>query len=268
MQIAGDVTLTWDAIGNLAATSPVPRPDGSTERSWFCYDRSGERSRKVVERRDAAGKVVETSDLRYVGSYVDRRVITPTIPAAGVPVGRTLRVQDESGRLIAVVEFSTAAAKRATRYATCSARRAWWLGRDASVLSYEGFFPGGGSSVIAATSTSPAEPKVLRYSGQEADDSTGLYDDGGRYLVPWLGRWLSADPAGPADGLNLYAFVHDNPVSLIDIGGHETDDPNRPAQGSVSRFLQALGPNAARSFSNSADSGGRTRADRPLRPDH
>ena len=249
LQITGDVTLIWDTRGNLAATSPVPRPDGSTEQSWFCYDRSGERSRKVVERRNTAGQVTETADARYVGSYVDRRVITLAGPGR-VPAGSTLRVQDGSGRPIAVVEFSSADRQARYQIRDLLGSASVELGSDASVLSYEGFFPGGGSSVIVAASTAAAEPKVLRYSGQEADDSTGLYYYGGRYLAPWLGRWLSADPAGPADGLNLYAFVHGNPVSLIDIGGHETDDPNRPAQGSVSRFLQALGPNAARSFSN------------------
>ena len=42
---------------------------------------------------------------------------------------------------------------------------------------------------------------------------------GARYYAPWLGRWISPDPAGTVDGLNLYAFVRGNPIRYIDDGG-------------------------------------------------
>jgi RHS repeat-associated protein len=96
--------------------------------------------------------------------------------------------------------------------------------------------------VIAARDVAAAEPKVLRYSGKQADDSTSLYYYGGRYFAPWLGRWLSADPAGPTDGLNLYAFVRDNPVTLLDSDGRVTGDPNVPPPTPSAVFdLVALG---------------------------
>ena len=40
-----------------------------------------------------------------------------------------------------------------------------------------------------------------------------------RYYAPWLCRWLSPDPAGTITGLNIYAFVTDNPESFWDVGG-------------------------------------------------
>jgi insecticidal toxin complex protein TccC len=38
---------------------------------------------------------------------------------------------------------------------------------------------------------------------------------------------LSADPAGPVDGLNLYEYVRGNPVGLVDPDGMEskTEEP-------------------------------------------
>ena len=42
---------------------------------------------------------------------------------------------------------------------------------------------------------------------------------GFRYYQPWIGRWLNPDPAGTIDGLNVYAFVTNNPISFIDKGG-------------------------------------------------
>lgn len=60
--------------------------------------------------------------------------------------------------------------------------------------------------------------KFVRYSGKERD-ATGLYYYGYRYYQPWLGRWLSADPAGTVDGLNLFAMVRNNPMTLVDEHG-------------------------------------------------
>ncbi|WP_226857742.1 RHS repeat-associated core domain-containing protein, partial [Enterobacter cloacae complex sp. P31C] len=58
----------------------------------------------------------------------------------------------------------------------------------------------------------------VRYSGKERD-ATGLYHYGYRYYQPWSGRWLSADPAGTVDGLNLFRMCRNNPVTLVDSSG-------------------------------------------------
>ncbi|MGX5102966.1 RHS repeat-associated core domain-containing protein, partial [Enterobacter cloacae] len=50
-------------------------------------------------------------------------------------------------------------------------------------------------------------------------DATGLYYYGYRYCQPWSGRWLSADPAGTVDGLNLFRMCRNNPVTLKDEDG-------------------------------------------------
>jgi insecticidal toxin complex protein TccC len=46
-----------------------------------------------------------------------------------------------------------------------------------------------------------------------------LYYYGARYYAPWLQRWVSADPAGDVDGLNLYGFVGNNPLNYFDDSG-------------------------------------------------
>ncbi|WP_237396432.1 RHS repeat-associated core domain-containing protein [Okeania sp. KiyG1] len=90
---------------------------------------------------------------------------------------------------------------------------------DAQIISYEEYFPYGGTAFIAGKSQQEVKLKEYRYSGKERDDSTGLYYYGARYYAPWLGRWLKPDPAGTVDGLNLYGFVGGNPVTHVDIGG-------------------------------------------------
>ncbi|PVF10733.1 hypothetical protein DBO95_28785, partial [Yersinia pestis] len=71
--------------------------------------------------------------------------------------------------------------------------------------------------------TVEAKYKTVRYSGKERD-ATGLYYYGYRYYQPWLGRWLSADPAGTIDGLNLYRMVRNNPIRWRDNNGLLTEE--------------------------------------------
>jgi RHS repeat-associated protein len=57
------------------------------------------------------------------------------------------------------------------------------------------------------------------FTGRRYDDEAGLYYYRARYYKPEIGRFLSADPIGYEDGLNLYTYVHNNPVNSIDPEG-------------------------------------------------
>jgi uncharacterized protein RhaS with RHS repeats len=46
-----------------------------------------------------------------------------------------------------------------------------------------------------------------------------FHDHSARYYIPWLGRWLSADPIGIGDGVNVYAYCQGNPIILLDENG-------------------------------------------------
>ncbi|MDE9539781.1 RHS repeat-associated core domain-containing protein, partial [Xenorhabdus bovienii] len=105
---------------------------------------------------------------------------------------------------------------------------------DGNLISLEEYYPYGGTAVWTARSQTEAGYKTVRYSGKERD-ATGLYYYGYRYYQPWAGRWLSADPAGTVDGLNLYRMVRNNPVSYHD------DDGRLPS-------LSCFGPSAKQRF--------------------
>jgi len=67
---------------------------------------------------------------------------------------------------------------------------------------------------------------VSRFIGKEEDVEVGLQYLGKRFLSPYLGRWISADPLavhvpGSAD-LNLYAYVHGRLLRAVDPVGLET----------------------------------------------
>jgi len=58
-----------------------------------------------------------------------------------------------------------------------------------------------------------------RFSSKRLDEETGLFYFGERYYSPVIGRWITPDPAGFADGPNLYAYVHNQPLIYIDPDG-------------------------------------------------
>lgn len=45
-----------------------------------------------------------------------------------------------------------------------------------------------------------------------------------RYYDPEVGRWITPDPLGYADGPNLYAYVHNNPINSFDRLGFATEN--------------------------------------------
>jgi RHS repeat-associated protein len=172
----------------------------------------------VIESYDATGEVIQRSDDRYTGEYAQQWLT----PASGdAERTQTLRAS-HGGATVAVLQSSGAATQ--VRYQITDEHNSvsLELAQDAVASSYEMFLPYGGSSLIAGPDEATVEPKVHRYTGKEADDSTGLYYYGARYQAQWLGRWLSPDPSGTADGLNLYAFTHGNPATYIDPDGRTT----------------------------------------------
>ncbi|WP_118985531.1 RHS repeat protein [Photorhabdus sp. CRCIA-P01] len=123
------------------------------------------------------------------------------------------------------------------------------LDSEGQIISEEEYYPFGGTALWAARNQTEASYKTIRYSGKERD-ATGLYYYGYRYYQPWAGRWLSADPAGTIDGLNLYRMVRNNPVTQFDVQGLSPANRTEEAiikQGSFTGMEEAVYKKMAKS---------------------
>lgn len=58
-----------------------------------------------------------------------------------------------------------------------------------------------------------------RFASKRYDQETGFVYFSKRYYDPKLGRWITPDPLGFADGPNLYAYVHNSPLTNFDLYG-------------------------------------------------
>ncbi len=57
------------------------------------------------------------------------------------------------------------------------------------------------------------------FSGRRLDEETGLMYYRARYYSAEMGRFMSRDPLGYVDGLNMYAYVGNNPLNFVDPSG-------------------------------------------------
>jgi RHS repeat-associated protein len=216
--------MQWNFKEELQASSKQVYNDGTPETTYYVYDGSGQRVRKITEKQ-AAGNTepAKKNERYYLGSYEVYRDYN----VGDINLERqTLHVSDDSGR-IALIETRTQGTEDApaklVRYQLGNHLGSACLEVDDSeavrVISYEEYHPYGTTAYQAKNSQIQAATKRYRYTGMERDEETGFNYHSARYYLPWLGKWLSADPGGLVDGVNLYRYARNSPVILNDKSG-------------------------------------------------
>ncbi|WP_329756969.1 RHS repeat-associated core domain-containing protein, partial [Stenotrophomonas maltophilia] len=66
---------------------------------------------------------------------------------------------------------------------------------------------------------------ALRFPGQQATDSSGLFYNYQREYDPAVGRYSQSDPIGLDGGINTYAYAEGDPLSYVDPLGLQSVGP-------------------------------------------
>jgi len=179
-------TYTWDARGQLASIS------GGVAAS-FQYDAFGRRVAKTV-----GG---QSTSYLYDGANVVQEqaggVASANLLNGGIDEVFTRTDSLGSGGLLRGGAGSTLALTDGA-------------GAVQTEYSYDPFG--------ATTTSGAASGHSGQYTGRE-NDGTGLYYYRARYYSPALQRFISEDPIGLAGGINLYAYVGNDPVNRTDPSG-------------------------------------------------
>lgn len=234
---------TYDIHGNMISMPHLPAMSwdfkdelqmvdkGGGCKAYYVYDSTGQRVHKVIEQNDKP-----LNERIYIGGYEVYRKYdgSNTDP---VLERESLHIMDDKQR-IALVDTKTIDTNNAGvelpetliryQFSNHLGSATLELDENADVISYEEYYPYGSTSYQAVRSKKPGSVEVstkrYRYTGKERDEETGLYYYGVRYYAPWLGKWTSSDPIGIKSDLNLYTYVRDNPIRLVDPDGRQDNE--------------------------------------------
>jgi RHS repeat-associated protein len=206
----------YDALGRRILKRLL-NADGSTLLvTRFYYD--GDR---VVEERTGTQNLPSR---QYIwGNYVDELLVNDPVDAFGnvVLANRLYALQNSTYSVHALVNDLGAVVER-----------------------YD-YTPYGEVTVLTSAGTPLAASlvgNVYTFTGRELDAESGLMHFRARAYSPKLGRFLQRDPAGFADGMNLYEYVLSRPSTWVDPFGTEGETTRRIVniRDAVRRYSKAM----------------------------
>jgi RHS repeat-associated protein len=214
--------MEYNFKDELTAVSQQSVTSGIPETTYYVYDSTGQRVRKITENSAADGATpTKKSERLYIASVEIYRELS----GANSGLERTsLHIMDDARRIGMIDtrnDVNDGTATRTIRYQLTNHLDTASLEVDdnADVINYEEYHPFGTTAYQAVSSDIIVAVKRYRYTGKERDEESGLYYYGARYYLCWLGRWMKPDPTGLRNGLNMYSYVNNKVISFRDPNG-------------------------------------------------
>jgi len=197
-------TYTYDVRNRLSGYNKTINGT-STTTATYAYDPFGRRINKTVDG-------VET---RYIydinGTLLAETTADGTVTRKYIWAGLTPVAQiDIQGTTETVTYLHTDQLATARLGTDQTGTVVWHWDRDAFGTGAANDDPDGNGQATVVN---------LRFPGQYYDAETGMHYNYFRYYDPKTGRYITSDPIGLLGGINLYAYVNNNPVSYIDPWG-------------------------------------------------
>jgi RHS repeat-associated protein len=207
---ANGASFGYDANGNLTSKSDA---SGSWSYNWDYENRLKQASKSggvsVTYSHDALGRRIQgTSSTSGATKFVyDGADVIRDLDAGGGTLADYLNGPGIDNKLrqtvSGTVAYFTTDHLGSTRVVTDAS------GNAIASVGYDSF----GSVTSGSASTR------YTYSGREIDADTGLLYYRARWYEPQQGRFVSEDPIGLAGGINLFAYVANNPLLFSDPSG-------------------------------------------------
>lgn len=223
--------MGWNFKEELVKTvrQSVNSGNGTPDTTYYQYDGQGQRIRKITENFSSTNNPTKKEERIYIAGFETFK----TYNANSVNFERqSLSLLEKEHRFVMIetvtyndnTASSETVGSRLTRYQFHNhlGSASLELDEDAVVLSYEEYHPYGTTAYQAKNSAIKSAAKRYRYTGMERDEESGLEYHSARYYLPWIGRWLSADPIRIGDGVNLYGYGKGNPIKLLDSSGTQS----------------------------------------------
>jgi RHS repeat-associated protein len=212
--------MQWDFKDQLRSTARQAVNEGTPETTYHVYDATGQRVRKITERRNGTRK----NERIYLGGFEVFREYGGD--GASVTLEReSLHVMDNQ-QCIALVETRTkgndGSPTQIVRYQLANHLGSASLELDGAgqIISYEEYYPYGSTSYQAGRTAAEVNLKRYRYTGKERDEETGFNYHAARYYAPWVARWVSVDPErSQFPDWSSFCYVFANPLVFVDPAG-------------------------------------------------
>ena len=206
-------SITWNFRDQMASSTRQASSAMTPQTTYYTYDATGERVRKVTDRQGLAP--ARTSERIYLGGYELYREFS----GAGAGRSRTsVHIMDGQQRVALIETLSGSAPLVRYQISNHLGSATGELDEGAVWISYEEYYPYG-STALSFIRGGAVPPKRYRYTTKERDQETGLSYHSARYYAPWLCRWLACDPLGVLEGVNSYAYVGNSPTTTSDPTG-------------------------------------------------
>lgn len=199
-----NTTYTYDALDRLiTVTTP-------THRIAFTYDSFHRRLSKTVTTAEKTTQYLflydgqnEIGATDTLGNIIELRILGATPKAEiGAAIALELNhqvfapIHDLFGNLACLVSLSN------------RTHETYYYSPFGETLAFDHHF-----------TSIPTAITPWLFSSKRLDSETNLIFYGRRYYDPTYGRWLTPDPKGFEDSMNLYAFVYNNSLTDVDLYG-------------------------------------------------